>query len=104
MTKDLLGSLPPVSTGYFLRGSFFICSRTIFKRITTDLKNVIKIYHSKYGSSCPGCFEHFIETYINIWMVVKNVNSVFAVDDNLLSSLTNKGDSIYKDSKEYFAH
>lgn len=104
MIKDLLGSLPPVPTGYFLRGSFLICSRTVFKRITTDFKNVIKIYHSKYGSSCPDCFEHFVETYINIWMVVKNVNSVFAVDSNLLSSLRNKGDGVYKDSKEYFAH
>lgn len=108
--QEIVGSLPHLAPGHFITMNNIICSKEILKNISRDMINMIRSYLRKYGyNKCPfrnggeNCLLHFAETYMNIWIAMQKITTIYSVDNNILSSQFDEGDEVFEDNNEYFS-
>ena len=49
------------------------------------------------------CIQHFAKTYMNIWIAMQHISTVYSVDNYILSSQFNEGDEVFEDKNDYFS-
>jgi len=108
--KEIVGNLPLLAPGHFITITNIICSKEVLKILTRDMINMIRSYLRKYGSNkCPfqnggeNCIQHFAKTYMNIWIAMQHISTVYSVDNYILSSQFNEGDEVFEDKNDYFS-
>jgi len=107
---EIVGNLPELPSGYFMKGNIIICSKQNIQNLSRDMINMLRSFLRRYTGTCPfqnaadNCIQIFAEVYINIWIKMANIDSVYAVDISVLSSQSNAGDEVYLDNNEYFAY